>query len=147
MVKTRLGLCVVGAAMVAFSGGVIAQTVAVDPRPRLAALLRRHQQVPLGTDEALVAASWARNLGDQGAERELLARAASGGDLAEVARVELAEALVAGDRERAVELVLPTLHHAGTRSLEEAAVEVAVRAVTAGVVDGSRTAVLDAAGL
>ncbi len=127
MSKTRLVLFLVLGIAGAVGGALLDELSPADPHNRVAAVLRRHQQLPLGETEALVAAALARDLGERAAEIEFLERAATGGGLAEVARVELAEALVGSDPKAAFDLVLPTLERAGTPELREVAVDITVR--------------------
>jgi soluble lytic murein transglycosylase-like protein len=79
----------------------------------------------LGSEQALVAAELARRAGDGAARERALERAASGGPLAEVARLELARLLLERKDARALDLVMPTLRQWGTHELLAAAVTVA----------------------
>ncbi|MCD4748956.1 MAG: lytic transglycosylase domain-containing protein [Thermoanaerobaculales bacterium] len=109
-----------------------------DTPMTVSAALRRNRQLPLSETQALVAAHAARAVGDQAAEVELLERAMAGGPLAEVARIELAEAVAEADGERAVALVLQTLESPGTPQLREAALEVALLVLRSGVMPVTR---------
>ncbi|HOC43074.1 MAG TPA: lytic transglycosylase domain-containing protein [Thermoanaerobaculales bacterium] len=102
---------------------------------------RRAEQLPLPPEEALVAAAAARALGDRPAELRHLRRAAEGGPLADVARVELAEALVDGDPAQALDLAVPYVLRAATRPLRDAAVAVAAEALGRSGDADARTAV------
>jgi soluble lytic murein transglycosylase len=102
---------------------------------------RRAEQLPLQPEEALLAAAAARFMGDRPAELRHLRRAAEGGSLAEVARLELAEALVGSDSAAALDLALPFLGAAETRSMREEAVAVAAEALSIGVDAAARAAV------
>lgn len=102
---------------------------------------RRAEQLPLQPEEALLAAAAARAVGDRPAELRHLRRAAEGGPLADVARLELAEALVGSEPAQALDLALPFLGTAETRPMREAAVTVAADAVSIGVDAAARSAV------
>ena len=102
---------------------------------------RRADQLPLQPEEALLAAAAARAVGDRPAELRHLRRAAEGGSLQDIARLELAEALLASDPAQALDLALPFLAAARTRPMREAAVAVAAAALPAGVGAGARSAV------
>ncbi len=93
---------------------------------------RRHLQVPLRPDDAMVAAHAARLEGDREREVAFLEAAATGGELADVAVVELAEALTEIDPERALELARPAMRSADTAQLRAAAVETVTGALERG---------------
>jgi len=99
---------------------------------------RRASQVALRPEEALIAAHAARLAGDETAEIHFLENAMGSADLNAVARLELAEAIVEAEPERALDLVLDLLRRAPTAQLRVAALEVAATAVRAGVGDGVR---------
>jgi soluble lytic murein transglycosylase-like protein len=84
---------------------------------------RRHRQVPLRPADAMVAAHAARMSGDRDSEVTFLEIAASAGDLAGVAGVELATALVDVDPDRAVDVARPAMRAAETAALRAAAVD------------------------
>jgi len=102
---------------------------------------RRAEQLPLQPEEALLAAAAARAVGDRPAELRHLRRAAGGGPLADVARLELAEALVGSEPAQALDLALPFLGTAETGPMREAAVAVAADALSIGVDAAARSAV------
>jgi tetratricopeptide (TPR) repeat protein len=102
---------------------------------------RRAEQLPLQPEEALLAASAARVVGDLPAELRHLRQAAEGGPLADVARLELAEALVGSDPAQAIDVALPYLLRAETRPMQESAVAVAAEALSGGVDATARAAV------
>jgi len=97
--------------------------------------------LPLQPEEALLAAAAARVTGDRPAELRHLRRAAEAGSLAEVARLELAEALVGSDAAAALDLALPILGAAETRAMREGSGRVAAEAVASGVAAAARSAV------
>ncbi|MEE4273003.1 MAG: lytic transglycosylase domain-containing protein [Thermoanaerobaculales bacterium] len=99
---------------------------------------RRESQMALRPEEALIAAHAARLAGDELAEIHFLESAMGDVDLNAVARVELAEAVLEPDPERALDLVLDLLRNAPTTQLRVAALEIAGAAVRAGVGDGLR---------
>ncbi len=133
MVKTRLILFVVLAGAGVVGSGRLDELLPVDREDQVAAVIRRHRQLPLLEDEALAAAAMAREVGNRAAEIELLERATSSPDLGEVAEVELAEVLVDTEPDRALDLVRPTIARAATPQLREAAVGVAEKAIANGV--------------
>jgi soluble lytic murein transglycosylase-like protein len=104
----------------------------------LAVATRRGEQLPLTSEEALVAAKAARVLGKHEAEEFFLVRASEGGPLAEVAQLELAELVVDPDGARAVVLVVPLIRGAPTYAMRDAAVDVAVEALARGLDPESR---------
>jgi soluble lytic murein transglycosylase-like protein/tetratricopeptide (TPR) repeat protein len=85
----------------------------------------------LQPEEALLAAHAARVVGDRDSELRHLRRAAEGGPLVDVARIELAEAVVAADPSEAIALSVEFLRGAPTRAMRQAAVDVMVRAMGA----------------
>ena len=93
---------------------------------------RRHLQVPLRPDDAMVAAHAARLAGDREREITFLETAATAGELAGVAVVELAEALTETDPERALELARPAMRSAETAQLRSAAVDTVTAALERG---------------
>jgi len=100
--------------------------------------IRRGEQLPLSSEEALIAAHAARVLGNWEMEEAFLVRASEGGPLAEVAGLELAELVVESDAARAVALVVPLIRHAPTYAMRDAAVDVAVEAVASDLDPESR---------
>ncbi|MFV2072818.1 MAG: transglycosylase SLT domain-containing protein, partial [Thermoanaerobaculales bacterium] len=103
---------------------------------------RRAGQLPLSPEESLIAAYAARSLGARGAEGRFLEGVVAHGEggLARLAEVQLAE-LVGGDQpDRAVLLALPSLSHAPSRQVNEAAVRVASEALADGVAPAQRAA-------
>ena len=102
---------------------------------------RRAEQLPLQPEEALLAANAARVVGDLPAELRHLRQASEGGPLADVARLELAEALVGSDPAQAIDVALPYLLRAETRPMQESAVAVAAEALSGGVDATARAAV------
>jgi len=93
---------------------------------------RRHRQVPLRPDDAMVAAHAARLAGDRAREIGFLEAAATGGELADVAVVELAGVLVEIDPDRALELARPAMRSADTVQLRAAAVDTVAAALERG---------------
>ena len=88
---------------------------------------RRAEQLPLRPDEAFIAACAARFVGDRSAEVVHLTRAMDGGTFAELARLQLAMAIVESDPRRAVDLAAPYLRRAPTSVMREQAVEVVIQ--------------------
>ncbi len=104
-----------------------------SPEKSISEARRRNQQLPLTHGEAMVMAEIARSIGDSEAEKIFLERAVESPVYGEVARVELAEALVDSDAARAAGLVLPSLEQAGSVELREAAIRVARQSVLRGL--------------
>jgi len=104
----------------------------------LAVASRRGEQLPLNSEEALIAAYAARVLGKHEAEEVFLVRASGEGALAEVARLELAELVVGSDAERAATLVVPLIRGAPSYAMRAGAVDVAVEALEGGLGPESR---------
>ena len=140
---TRLGWLL--AATVSVSTSAAASLVELADSGQWERLLlvanRRAEQLPLQPEEALLAAAAARAVGDLPAELRHLRRAAEGGSLQDVARLELAEALVGSEPGPALDLALPFLGAAETRPMREAAVGVAADALAAGAGAAARPAV------
>jgi len=101
--------------------------------------VQRQSQLPLRPEEILVAAHAASVAGDSDARAHFLAQAVPSPDFGAVARVELAELLLAGDPSLALELVTGLLDGAPSREIRAAALELAERAVEAGVDVARRT--------
>jgi soluble lytic murein transglycosylase-like protein/tetratricopeptide (TPR) repeat protein len=120
-------------AVVPVSGGL--EELARDGRwERLLSVAeRRTEQLPLQPHEAFLAAHAARVLGRHDAEIRHLERAVEGGPLQELARLELARAVVAADPERAVGLVMDFLKSAPTREIRGQAVEIVSRGLDLGL--------------
>lgn len=112
---TRFGVCV----LVVVASAVLGSPAATDvsPQGEVALAVRRNQQVPLPPDQALAMATLARQVGDHEAEVELLRRAVADGPFAEVAKIELAQAIVTARSDDAVNLVIPTLQDEGSPQL------------------------------
>jgi len=134
--------------MLRFALGAAITWLVITPSPvhtaarqdgEVAAAVRRNQQVPLNPDRALEVALLARRLGDRDAELELLRGATRGGRFSEVARIELAQALVTEHPDQAVALVVPTLHDEGSAQLFFAARSVVYRAAALGIEAASVT--------
>lgn len=122
------------AVLTACAGAATAAAPSRDPLRWLEIIRTGEQPVTeLAPERALVAAEVARLSGEPGERRRALERAVSGGPVAEVARVELAQMLADEQPAQAVDLILPTLADPGSRQLRTAAVEVAVAAVEAGL--------------
>ncbi len=90
---------------------------------------RRAEQLPLLPDEAFVAAHAAGVVGDRAAEIAHLTRAMEGGRFAELARLQLAMAVVAEDPQRAANLAQTFLRSAPTSIMREEAVSVAAESL------------------
>lgn len=104
---------------------------------------RRADQLPLSTDEALIAAHAARVLGDVEIEVRLLEAVAAAGssDLAELARVQLASAVAGSEPVRAVDLALPGFSRGRPDAVRETAGEVVIGVVAARREEDRRQAV------
>lgn len=111
----------VGSLAVAEGGGRVAGR---SPEQSVFEARPRNQQLPFPHGEAMVLAAGALSIGAREAGIAFLERAVECPVYGEVARVELAEALVDSDAERAAGLVLPSLATAGSVQLREAAARV-----------------------
>lgn len=106
-------------------GGCAAAPAPLDPSsPSPASTL-------LAPEQALVAAAAARQAGDRSGEEAMLVAALGGGDLTQVAGVELAELVVEAEPGRAASLLLPVLLSPRSRELQGVAVDLVSRALTA----------------
>ncbi len=108
----------------------------------LAVAMARDSQMPLRSEEALIAAHAARLSGEPAVQAEYLMRLVDDAELGAVARVELAELIVATEPDRAFDLVLGLTRRAPTTQLRRAAIDTARAAVTAGL-DADRRAALN----
>lgn len=89
------------------------------------------ERTPSFPDRALVAAVAARNAGDRVEEEVMLVAALAGGDLAQVARVELAELVLESAPRRAASELLPVVVSPLSRELQGGAVDLLVQALIA----------------
>jgi soluble lytic murein transglycosylase-like protein/tetratricopeptide (TPR) repeat protein len=105
---------------------------------------RRIDQVPLGPEEAMIAAYAARALGDRGAEQQFLEIAVdgAGGELLALAEVQLAALLQPNESDRVLDLALPALDRSNPWQVRVAATNSASAAVAGGV-DETRRARLE----
>ena len=94
---------------------------------------RRAEQLPLRPEEAYLAAHAARLVGDRTAEIAHLTRAMDGGPFAELARLQLAMAVVGDDPQRAADLALPFLRSAPTRVMRDESVSVVIESLENGL--------------
>ena len=94
---------------------------------------RRAEQLPLRPDEAYLAAHAARLVGDRTAEIAHLTRAMDGGPFAELARLQLAMAVVGDDPQRAADLALPFLRSAPTSVMRDESVSVVIESLENGL--------------
>jgi len=93
----------------------------------------RSHQLPLRSEEALVAAVAARRLGHDEAAERFFKTAMAAQDVADVVRVELGELCVGADPEEAAATVIPLLRRSATREIRQAAIEIAVQAIDSGI--------------
>jgi soluble lytic murein transglycosylase-like protein len=109
---------------------------------------RRGEQLPLNAAEAMIAAHAARLLGDRPAEIRFLKFAAAGNDddLSELAKVQLAAALLPDDPWLAVDLALPVFDRGRPWALRESASKTVISAVAGGLDADLREAVQRATG-
>ena len=108
---------------------------------------RRADQLPLSADEAMIAAYAARTLGDLESEEIFLATIGTGGssDLSQLADVRMATLIQTVDPERALDLVVPAFARGTPWKVREAAAEVAIAALAAGITSERRISVEAAA--
>ena len=108
---------------------------------------RRADQLPLSADEAMIAAYAARTLGDLKAEELFLAGIEAGGSsgLGRLADVRTATLIQEVDPERALDLIVPAFAGGTPRPVREAATEVAIAAIAAGITPERRISVAAAA--
>jgi soluble lytic murein transglycosylase-like protein len=99
----------------------------------LVAAAQRRDQLPLRAGEALVAAHAAGIAGDEIARAHFLALAVDDPEIGAVARLELAELVLVADPSRALDLVAGLLQRAPSSQLRDAALDIAERALTAGL--------------
>ena len=142
MLSSLLFLSGISAADGGAAGGLTALARAGDWDQVLQVASRRREQLPLRPEEALVAAHAARLAGEKTAQAHFLELALDSVDFGAVARVELAELILAEDPARAFDLVVGLLRVAPTKQLRGVAAEIVQGAVTIGV-DGSRRSALD----
>ena len=143
IIRSAVWLCAaVAVAMVPVSGGIEELARNGQWGKLLQVADRRAEQLPLQPQEAFLAAHAARVEGDGEAEVRHLERATEGGPFEELARLELAQAIVSDDPERAVDLVLGFLKKAPTRTIRGEAVLVAVSGLDGGL-DATTRALLD----
>ena len=142
MLSILLFLSGISAADGGAAGGLTALARAGDWDQVLQVASRRREQLPLRPEEALVAAHAARLAGEKTAQAHFLELALDSVDFGAVARVELAELILAEDPARAFDLVVGLLRVAPTKQLRGVAAEIVQGAVTIGV-DGSRRSALD----
>ena len=107
---------------------------------------RRGEQLPLNAGEAMIAAHAARILGDRSAEIHFLELVAAGGDveLSEIAKVQLAAALLPDDPAQSVDLAIPSFERGRPWALRESASQTVI-SVVAGGLDADRQAVVERA--
>lgn len=101
--------------------------------------VQRQSQLPLRPEEALIAAHAARLAGDSEAQANFLEQVIEVPEIGAVARVELADLVLAEDPSRALELVLDLLTRAPSKQLRESALDIAERAVALGVESAPRS--------
>jgi tetratricopeptide (TPR) repeat protein len=99
--------------------------------------LRAHQ-LPLSSDEAMVAAFAAARTGDEGVAREFFNQARQAPGLEEVATVEWAMRVIDDKPSEVMDAVLPLLRRSATNELRGKAIELTVDAVERGIDSATR---------